>query len=351
MDRLSHIPQEKAAKEPLEDLRRRALASLKLRARDKDKLVWLLTAAGLFILPLILGDGYYLTVLNFIAFYSMVALGLCLLLGYGGQLSISHAAFYAIGAYTSSIFCLRYGLHPLVSIVLSQCITTLTAWGIGAVVLRLKGHYLAIATLSFSIIVEVLIREIAWLTGGLQGLSSIPAISLGGFFIDSDWRFYFLVWSVTMLLLLFALNLVNSRMGRIFRAIREAEDIAGLFGADVKKYKVKLFIVASIYASLAGSLYAHYATFISPDAASIMFAIEIILVISIGGYTMLWGAMVGVAAITYLNEYLADFAEFKRTIYGLALVVIMLAFPNGLLQGLKDSAKVLFQSVRKGAQR
>ena len=351
MDPVSRITQKNVAKEPFEDLRRRALASVKLRALDNDKLVWLLTAAGLFILPLILGDGYYLSVLNFIALYSMVALGLCLLLGYGGQLSISHSAFYAIGAYTSSIFCLRYGLHPLVSIVLSQCITALTAWGIGAVVLRLKGHYLAIATLSFSIIVEVLIREIAWLTGGLQGLSSIPAISLGGFFIDSDWRFYFLVWSVTMLLLLFALNLVNSRMGRIFRAIREAEDIAGLFGADVKKYKVKLFIVSSIYASLAGSLYAHYATFISPDAASIMFAIEIILVISIGGYTMLWGAMVGVAAITYLNEYLADFAEFKRTIYGLALIAIMLFFPNGVLQGLKDSAKVLFQSVRKGAQR
>lgn len=351
MDRVSHIPQKHVAKEPFEGLNCNALAPAKLIIRENDKLVWLLTAAGLFILPLILGDGYYLSVLNFIAFYSMVALGLCLLLGYGGQLSISHSAFYAIGAYTSSIFCLRHGLHPLVSILLSQCITALTAWSIGAVVLRLKGHYLAIATLSFSIIVEVLIREVAWLTGGLQGLSSIPAISLGGFFIDSDWRFYFLVWSVTMLLLLFALNLVNSRMGRVFRAIREGEDIASLFGANVKKCKVKLFIVSSVYASLAGSLYAHYAAFVSPAAASIMFAIEIILVISIGGYTLLWGAMVGVAAITYLNEYLADFAEFKRTIYGLALVVIMLVFPNGLLQGLKDSAKVLFQSVRKGAQR
>jgi branched-chain amino acid transport system permease protein len=351
MSRVSHISQENAAKEPLEELRRRALASVKLSVRNTDKLIWLVTAAGLFILPLVLGDGYYLSVLNFIALYSMVALGLCLLLGYGGQLSISHSAFYAIGAYTSSIFCLRYSFHPLVSIFFSQCITALTAWAIGSVVLRLRGHYLAIATLSFSIIVEVLIREIAWLTGGVQGLSSIPSISLGGFSIDSDWRFYFVVWFVTMLLLLFALNLVNSRMGRIFRAIREAEDIARLFGANVKKYKVKLFIVSSVYASLAGSLYAHYAAFVSPAAASIMFAIEIILVISIGGYTLLWGAMVGVAAITYLNEYLAAFAEYKRTIYGLALIVIMLVFPNGMLQGLKDSVKILSQSVRKGAQR
>ena len=351
MDPSSRIHQESGARGPFKGLSRTALASARPRAVDKDRLAWMLTAVGLFVLPLALGDAYYLTVLIFIGLYSMVALGLCLLLGYGGQLSISHAAFYAIGAYTSAIFCLRYGLHPLVAVLLSQCIAALLAWGIGAVVLRLKGHYLAIATLSFSIIVEVLIREVSWLTGGLQGLSSIPSISLGGFYIDSDWRFYFVVWSLTMLLLLFALNLVNSRMGRVLRAIREGEDIARLFGADVKKYKVKLFIVSSVYASLAGSLYAHYASFISPATASIMFAIEIILVIAIGGYTLLWGAMLGVACLTLLNEYLVALAEFKRTIYGLALILIMIFFPNGVLEGLKDSTRMLSQSLLKKSRK
>ena len=316
--------------------------------KDKNKLAWLIVTAGVLILPIILGEGYYLSVMNFVALYSMVAIGLCLLTGYGGQLSISHSAFFAIGAYASAIFCLRYDLHPLISVVLSQGIAVLIAWGIGVVVLRLKGHYLAIATLSFTIIVEVLIKETAWLTGGLQGLASIPSISLGDFLIDSDWRFYFIVWPLAMLLLLFALNLVDSRMGRVFRATKESEDIARLFGADVKRYKVKLFILSSVYASFAGSLYAHFVTFISPVAGSIMFAIDIIMVLAFGGFTILWGAMLGAASLTFLNEYLTIFASYKRAIYGLALIVIMLFFPNGLLEGLKDSARFLLQSARKG---
>jgi len=308
---------------------------------------WWVVAAGVLLLPLLLGDGYYLNVMNFIALYSIVAMGLCLLTGYAGQLSISHSAFFAIGAYSSAIFCLRYNFHPLISVPLSQAISMLVAWGIGSVVLRLKGHYLAIATLSFTIIVGVLIIELAGLTGGLQGLSSIPSISFGNFLIDSDLRFYFVVWPVTLLLLLFALNLVDSRGGRIFIATKESEDITRLFGADVKKYKVKVFILSSVFASLAGSLYAHFVTFISPATGSIMFAIDIIMVLAFGGFTILWGAMIGAASLTFLNEYLTIFVDYKRAIYGLSLIVIMLFFPNGLLQGLKDTAGLLLKLRRR----
>lgn len=304
--------------------------------KDKNKLAWLLVTLGALLLPVVSGKGFYLNTMNFIALYGMVAVGLCLLVGYGGQLSISHSAFFAIGAYATAIFCLRYHLPPLVSILLSQVLSACLSLGIGWVVLRLKGHYLAIATLSFTIIVEVLIKEMAWLTGGLQGLSSIPSISIGEFSIDSDYRFYFLVWPLTMLLLLFSLNLVDSRMGRIFRAIKENEDIARQFGADVKVYKIKLFIASSVFASIAGSLYAHFVTFISPVTGSIMFAIDIIMVLAFGGFTLLWGAMIGVASLTFLNEYLTVFADYKRAIYGFALVVIILFFPNGLLWGLRD---------------
>ncbi len=319
------------------------------RFSDPNKIAWLIVSCGILLLPLLLGDGYYLNVMNFIALYSIVALGLCLLTGYAGQLSISHSAFFAIGAYVSAVLCLRYNFHPLISIPSSQAFSALSAWGIGAVVLRLKGHYLAIATLSFTIIVGVVIIEMAWLTGGLQGLSTIPSISFGQFMVDSDWRFYFVVWPVTLLLLLFALNLVDSRIGRIFRATKESEDIARMFGADVKKYKVKVFVLSSVYASLAGSLYAHFVTFISPATGSIMFAIDIILILAFGGFTILWGAMLGAASLTFLNEYLTIFADYKRAIYGLSLIVIMLFFPNGLLQGLKDTAGLLFQSARKGS--
>jgi len=315
--------------------------------KEKNKLAWFVVAAVLIIMPVVLGKGYYLNVMNFIGIYTIVAVGLCLLVGYGGQLSISHSAFFAIGAYSSAILCVRLHLHPLVTIAISQVLSALAAWGIGAVVLRLKGHYLAIATLSFTVIVETLIKEMTKVTGGLNGLPGIPAISVGHFAIDSDWRFYFVVWPVTLLLLLFSLNLVDSRMGRVFRAIREGEDIARLFGADVRKYKIKLFILSSVYASMAGCLYAHFVTFISPDAGSIMFAIEMILIIALGGYTLIWGAVLGVFALTLLNEYLAIFAEFKRMIYGSVLILVIMFFPNGLFQGVKDSAKGLIRSFSR----
>lgn len=314
--------------------------------KDKDRLAWLVVTALLIVMPVAVGKGYYLNVMNFIGIYSIVAVGLCLLVGYGGQLSISHSAFFAIGAYSSAVLCVRLHLHPLLTLAISQVLSALAAWGIGAVVLRLKGHYLAIATLSFTIIVETVIKEMTKVTGGLNGLSGIPAIAVGKFVIDSDWRFYFVVWPVAMVLLLFALNLVDSRMGRVFRAIREGEDIARLFGADVRKYKIKLFVLSSVYASLAGSLYAHFVTFISPDAGSIMFAIEMILIIALGGYTLVWGAVIGVFALTLLNEYLAIFAEFKRVIYGAVLILIIMFFPNGLFQGVKDCAKGLIRSMR-----
>ena len=317
--------------------------------RNWNKTSWLPVTVGVLLLPLVLGDGYYLNIMNFIALYAMVTLGLCLLTGYGGQLSISHSAFFAIGAYSSAVLCRRLGLNPILSILLSQVLAALAAWGIGAVVLRLKSHYLAIATLSFTIIVEVLIKEMAWLTGGLQGLSGIPPLSLGGLELDSDWRFYYLVWPVTLALLLFALNLVDSRWGRIFRCIKEGEDVARLFGVRVKSCKVRLFVLSSIYASLAGSLYAHYVTFVSPVTGSVMFAIDIIMVLAFGGFTLLWGGMLGVASLTMLNEYLTVFADYKRAIYGLALVVIMLFFPNGLLQGIKDGLALMTRSFKRGS--
>jgi branched-chain amino acid transport system permease protein len=317
--------------------------------RDKNKLAWIIVSVCVLIFPLLLGKGYYLSVMNFIALYSMVAIGLCLLTGYGGQLSISHSAFFAIGAYSSAIFSLRFGFHPILAVLASQLVSGLAAWGIGAVVLRLKGHYLAIATLSFTMIVGVLIKEMAWLTGGLQGLSAIPPLSVGKFSFSTDWRFYFLVWPVTLLLLLFSLNLVDSRMGRIFRATKENEDIARLFGANVKNYKVKLFILSSIYASLAGSLYAHFVAFVSPVTASIMFAIDIIMILAFGGFTILWGAMLGAASLTFLNEYLTVFADYKRVIYGGALILIMLFFPNGLLEGFKGWVRFLIGRNVRGA--
>ena len=281
-----------------------------------------------------LGSGYCLNTLNFVAIYALPAIGLCLLVGYCGQLSISHAAFFALGAYASGILSTRFALSPWIALLLAQVLATAVAAGIGWVVLRLRGHYLAIATLSFTIIVEVLIKELGSLTGGLQGLSGIPRLTFAGHPIASDLAFHYLLWSVTLAALWFALNLAHSRMGRAFRAIKEGETATTLLGVDVGRHKIEVFVLSSLFASLGGSLYAHFVTFVSPAAGSVMFAIDIILVLAFGGFDRIWGAMLGVFAFTYLNEYAVAFADYKRVVFGVALVVIMSFFPAGLLAGL-----------------
>lgn len=305
----------------------------------RDFHIWLALAALLLAAPLALGSGYLLNTLNFVAIYALPAIGLCLLVGYCGQLSISHAAFFALGAYASGILSKRYGVSPWLALLLAQLIAALVAAGIGWVVLRLRGHYLAIATLSFTIIVEVLIKELGGFTGGLQGLSGIPRLSFFGYPLTTDLAFHFLLWPVTLAALWFALNLAHSRLGRAYRAIKEGESAAMLLGVDVSRHKIGIFVVSSLFASVGGSLYAHFVSFVSPAAGSVVFAIDIILVLAFGGFDRIWGALLGVFALTYLNEYAVAFADYKRVAFGLALVIIMSFFPTGLLTGLGALAK------------
>ena len=314
---------------------------------SRDFLVWLAFAALILALPLVLGKGYYLNTLNFVAIYALPAIGLCLLVGYCGQLSISHSAFFAIGAYTSASLSVHTGISTWLALVLAQALALVVAWFIGWVVLRLRGHYLAVATLSFTIIVEVVIKELPSVTGGLQGLSGIPQFSIAGKPIASDLAFYWLVWPITLLCLWFTLNLVRSRFGRVLRAIREGETVTGLLGVDVSAYKIQAFVLSSLLASLGGSLYAHYVTFVSPAAGSVTFAIDIILVLAFGGFDRIWGAMLGVFALTYLNETAVAFADYKRLMYGLALVVIMSFFPAGLLPGLTNLVRTATRRLRR----
>lgn len=289
------------------------------------------------LLPSLLGSGFYLNVLIFIAIYSITAIGLCLLVGYAGQLSIAHTAFFGIGAYSSGILTARFGLSPSLAFLISMTLAGIIAYLIGAVVLRFKSHYLAIVTLSVLIIVQVLIKELSFITGGAQGLTGIPYYSLGNLVFDSDLEIYYLSWIILLCFLIFSLNLADSRVGRALKATKEGEEIARLMGVKVSKYKTKIFVLSSIYAAISGSLYAHYVTFITPQIAGLVFAFEIILMLAFGGFTNIWGAILGVAGISFLSEYLRAFADYKLAIYGFALVVIMLFFPDGLLQGLKDS--------------
>lgn len=290
-------------------------------------------------IPLFFGVGYHLNILNYIAVIALPALGLSLLAGLCGQLAISHGAFFAIGAYGSSILSVKAGWDPLAATLATQCLIVVVSAGIGWLVLRLRGHYLAIATLSFSIIVEVLIKEWPALTGGMQGMSGIPPYRIGPWRLDDDLKVFLVYWPVVFLVLWFALNIGDSRIGRILRAIREGEPVVDSVGLRSAYYKSLIFVLSSVLAGLGGSLYAHFLGFVTPATGSIMFAIDIIMILALGGFDRLWGALVGVVLITLLNEYALGFADYKRIVLGFGLVAVMLVFPRGLLPGLWDLAQ------------
>lgn len=308
-----------------------------VRGHTKPVLVGLLVVI-MALVPLA-ANNYYLSTLVVIGLNTMVVVGLGLLMGYAGQISLGHAAFFGLGAYASAIIATRYHVPPILGIILAAVVTGLVAYLIGRPTLKLKEHFLALATLGFGIIIHIIFNEGGEFTGGPSGLTGIPYLGEGVFPLDNDFKFYYLVWVFTGLTMLFAHNLVNSRVGRALRAIHGSEVAAETLGVDTAKYKLQIFVVSAVIASLAGSLYAHYVTFISPSPFGFKTSVELVLMAVIGGLTSIWGPLLGASLVVVLTEALKVVipmiipnagGEFEIIVFGVILVVVMIFLPNGL---------------------
>ena len=297
------------------------------------------------LLPFVVKGGYYLLVLNIIAINALVVLGLNLLIGFAGQISLGHAAFFGMGAYLSAIFTSMYNTPAWPTLVLVMVFTALVAYGLGIPTLRLEGHYLVMATLGFNIIVYILMVQMEYWTGGPSGFSGIPPLQFGHFAIQSDFNFYWLIWPLFLALFMLSLNLVDSRVGRALRAIHENELIANSIGVNTERYKVIIFAVSAGYASLAGSFYAHYLSFISPKTFDIFYSIQIVTMVVVGGVGNLWGGLLGAAVLTALPEILHGMRDYAFLLYGVILMGVLVFFPHGLLPGL-----INFRSGRRVAK-
>ncbi len=231
----------------------------------KKKWVYFVVAALLIIIPFDWFLGKYNTLLIFIGLNTMVTVGLCLLMGYTGQVSLGQAAYYGIGAYFSAILSKTYGVDPWLAMLIAAIITGAFAYSIGYLIFRLKGNYLAMATLGIGIIIWILFRQLSQFTGGPDGMSGIPYLSIGGFIFDTTFKRYYLVWFFTIALLLISQNIIRSRTGRALRAIHGSEDAAESIGINVAQFKVKIFVLSAVFASLAGSLFVHHLRFVSPQ--------------------------------------------------------------------------------------
>jgi branched-chain amino acid transport system permease protein len=299
----------------------------------------LFLSALVLILPLVVKSQYIFTILILIGIYSIVSIGLCLLIGYAGQISLGHAAFFGMGAYTSGILTVSYQISPWIAIVIGMVATFLIAYVIGIPILKLKGHFLALATLGINIIFFILILGLNEWTGGAAGFIGIPTLSIFGISLTDKVFFYFFVWAAALLVLLLSLNIVRSHVGRVLRSIHDSEIATETLGVQVSKYKVAIFALSAAFASLAGSIYAHYITFVAPPTFYITKSILFLIMVMVGGASSLWGALLGTTLIMFLNEiirfvghtYFGISGEVEIVVYGLIIILIMMYLPKGLI--------------------
>ncbi len=278
------------------------------------------------------GISHYVDVMVFAGIFSMVSLGLCMLMGYAGQVSMAQAAFFGIGAYSSGILTSRLGWNPWAAMPAGAALSALVAWIIGIPALRLKGHYLAMATLGFGVIVHIVLgEEVKW-TGGPSGMVDIPGLRIAGWKLTSDVAWYYLIWTVVFLMLLFCLHVIHSRVGRGLRAIHEEEMAAESMGVPTARYKVRIFVFSAVLSAIAGSFYTHYVTCLNPGSFNLMWSIRFVLMVMVGGMQSLWGAILGAVLLTFAgNEWLQIFSDFEILVYGAMLLCVALFLPGGLV--------------------
>lgn len=304
----------------------------------KENLIPLVILIFLVILiPLISSGSYLLTIGIFAGINSLVAIGLVILMGYAGQVSLGQAGFYGIGAYVSSILSLRFGFPVSISMVIAMLVAAIAATLLAVPALRLKGHYLAVATLGFGEIIYVILNE--WGPGGPSGFGDIPRLNLLGYTFMSSQEYFYIVWGFVIIIMIFSLNLINSMTGRALRAIHGSEIASVAMGVDVVRLKIKVFVLSALYAALAGSLYAHYVTFVSPSSFSLFYSIIVLMMVVLGGMSNLWGGIAGALIITILPEALRGFKEFDILVYGLILTISLLFMRRGIVPMIIDVFK------------
>ncbi len=303
----------------------------------------LLLAAASFLLPLWLSSAN-LTVYILLGLYAVTAIGLSLLMGLAGQVSLGQAVFFAIGAYTAAVLSL-HGLSTVVALVLAPLLAAAVAAVVGVPILRLRGHHLAFATLAFQLIVLSVITNTPFLGGGL-GFTAVPGLGIGKATLSSSLGYAWLTWGLTVVVMVVTLNLIRSRPGRALRALATSEAAAESVGVPVVRYKLAVFALSAAYAGVAGGIYVFFIGYASPGSFPVELSVELVVMVVIFGLGSVWGALFGAAGISVLMQVLNQVGtlhgmpQYMPTLlsyaaYGLILVVIVMFLPAGVLPGLR----------------
>jgi len=316
------------------------------------KIITSLFILFLILLPFIIKDVYLVHLLNMIGIFSLLAIGLNLVLGYCGQFSVGQAGFYAIGAYTSALLCTKLNFSFWLALPIAGIFAGLAGLLIGPV-LRLRGIFLGMSTLAFGEIIKMIINNWISFTNGPNGIMSIPSPQIGSFSFSSEHSYYYIILFFVLIHYVVAVRMVDSRFGRAMKAIRDNEDAAEIIGVWVARYKTLTFVVAAFFAGIAGCLYAHLTAYISPEVFTFWTSVNVIFMLIVGGMGELLGSILGAFVIVFLPEFFRMFERYRMIIYPFTIIFILLFFPKGLyglLLWIQSSLAKLFSSLREGVQ-
>ena len=292
-----------------------------------------LVIAVLLVLPFVLPNSYYMDLAIRMAINAIIVIGLNLLIGFAGQISLGHAGFLGIGAYASAVLPTHFGMHPLLAMAAGAAATAVIAGVVAKPIFKLKGNYLAMATLGLGIIINIALRNEAQWTGGPDGMA-VPAFALFGIELSCDKHWYWVVATLLVISVWASLNIIDSPFGRALRALHGSEVASQVVGVNIVRYKVSIFVLSAVFASIMGSITAHYIGFVTPNFADFFHSIELVTMVVVGGMASVFGSIVGAVLLTALPQALATFEGWETVVFGSVLMLCMIFLPKGLVPTL-----------------
>ena len=285
------------------------------------------------VLPLLFPSAYYFRVAALVFIFAIAALGLNLLMGFAGQVSLGHAGFMGVGAYAVAIGPSELGIAPLFSFVLGAAFSALLAFVVGRPILRLRGHYLAVATLGFGVLLTIVFTNEAKWTGGPDGMA-VQQLAVINWTLRRVSTWYWVLAVSFLVSAVIALNLIDSPTGRALRAIHDSERAARVLGVDVAQKKLAVFVISAVYASVAGSFFALINGYVTPDVSGFLRSIELVAMVVLGGMGSIIGSLIGSAVLVILPQALTIFHDYEHAILGLTLMAVMIFLRRGIVPSL-----------------
>lgn len=303
------------------------------------------------VFPLVIDNSYYLNVLVMAFIWTIAVYGMNLIAGYTGQLSLAQAGFFGVGAYAYGLLTLKAKLDFIPAIVLAILLTGILGYAVGIVSLRTKGHYFSIFSLCVGVIIALVIEKWESLTEGVRGLIGIPIPAVGGFTFESYESQYYLVLFCLLVSMWVCRRIIFSLAGRTFQSVRNSEELAEALGVNVMRTKIQAFVLSTMFAGLAGALYAAVIRFIGPDISMIEHAFDMLLFLLVGGLGTFWGPLVGTMLVQVLAQSLQDLQEYRMVIFGPILVILIMFLPQGIMGAIAKRQMVKKMRTREAQNR